>query len=109
MLNKEGELNYINVEKTEIPSTVSEIWDEANQKYIYSFSLDKDEKDALVIFGLHPAAEIDNHIIQRSKALITSFARKYANDCFNEKIPLDCYCEKTLFRRYYDKNNVANK
>lgn len=31
-------------------------------------------------------------------------AHKYATDCFNEKIPVDCFCDRTLFRRYCDKN-----
>ena len=87
----------------ELPTTVTETWDEDTQRYIYSFSLDKDERDAMVMFGTHPIMEADGLIVRRAEAIIKSFAHQFATDCFNAKVPLDCYCERTLFRRLCEK------
>lgn len=83
-----------------LPTTVAETWDEATQRYTYTFSLDKDERDAMVLFGTHPVMEVDGLVVRRAEAVIKAFAHQYATDCFNAKVPLDCYCERTLFRRH---------
>lgn len=89
----------------ELPTTVTETWDEATQRYTYTFSLDKDERDALVAFGTHPVMEVDGLVVRRAPAIMKQFAHDYATRCFQQKKPLDCYCERTLFRRVMAERN----
>lgn len=90
-----------------IPTTVSERYDETTQTYTYMFSLTKDERDAMEMFGLNPIVEVDGHVIRRAEGIMKHFAHVYATECFNEQKPLDCYCHKKLFRRMYEKRMAA--
>lgn len=57
----------------------------------------------------HPIMEVDGLVVRRSEAVIKAFAHQYATDCFNAKVPLDCYCERTLFRRHCAAKKVAKE
>lgn len=98
----------VNSEPAPLPTTINETWDEATQRYTYTFSLDKDERDAMVLFGTHPIVEVDGLVVRRAEAVIKAFAHQYATDCFNAKVPLDCYCERTLFRRHCAAKKTGN-
>lgn len=91
------------IREPEVPTSVNKTFDEASQTYTFTFKLSKDEHDALREWGTNAEQEVDAKVILFSKGIIKDYAHKYATDCFNAKVPLDCMCEKTLFRRYCAK------
>ena len=93
------------VDKPEVPTTVSKVFDSDTGMYTISFQLSQDEHDAYHEWGTNIEQEIDGKI-RWAKGIIKDIASKYAMECFNAKVPLDCMCENTLFQRYCAKKKA---
>ena len=75
---------------------------EAKIGHTYTLTLSEEEVAALEMSGVNIQRELDS-ISNKAQRLIHDMCEGYILKCFHEQIPLDCFCQKELFRRYCKK------
>lgn len=82
---------------------IKESYDSELKLYKYEFVLSEEQYKALELTHLNIKNELDYKIIKKADAFIDTYVKMYVDECFTEKIPIDCFCKKTLFRKYCEK------